>query len=188
MRRRVPLTFSTILVVCFLTLGAGIPLASAHGSVGGISSKAQPAMSVARPITNGVAYCQHWHVQLRGNLPAIGTCFDRVVPAHASITPYNLQNHPSCGNSDLHIYQDSGTGAVICFAGTGSANLGNWHINPFVTWDNQATSYSAGSWNGRFWAGSNMTGTVQYFSSGSSHGFTCNTICNDDLSSFRIDS
>jgi hypothetical protein len=104
------------------------------------------------------------------------------------ITGPKVINHNPCQSGDLHLWQDvNNTGADICFGGgAGSDNLSNWHINPFVLWDNQANSWVTNGWSGNFYSGANKAGTSQSFSARPTGNFNCNTICNDDLSSFSF--
>ncbi len=75
--------------------------------------------------------CVQWRVHLDGDYPAIGVCLAQPT-ATGAIQP-ELQNRNPCVTTDVHLWQDSGgQGAIICFYGSGTINLVDWHINPFV--------------------------------------------------------
>ncbi len=123
-----------------------------------------------------------------GPPPAVSCVSTLTAP---SPTPL-LSNRNPCNLLDSHIFQDYGEqGALICFYGSGTVNLSDWRINPFVNWNNEASSYIGGGSSGRngtFYSFPNEGGTQQPWDDTHYGNFGCGTnhVCNDDLSSIRI--
>ena len=170
---------AAVMVATALALGAFIFMPT--------SAHAAPLVAPQRAVGYTGTSCYTLRVELRGNLPPVTTCLQALPPARG-VQP-SIANRFPCNSSDLHLYQDQGeSGASICFFNTGTVNLSDWHINPFVLWDNTASSYFTGIWCATFWTGSNQTGTAQGAPSlevGDCDG-VAGDLPNDTLSSVRI--
>ena len=134
--------------------------------------------------------CRTLEVTLHGSDNPTLKCQDRTV-SRLGVTPYTLATTCASAN-DLKIYQDAGqhsTGAVICFSGTGFINMTDYWVNWFQSWNDQASSWSSGKWEGVFYKDISGEGVYQNFpwlETGEFDGQN-GALPNDSLSSFKID-
>lgn len=136
------------------------------------------------------AGCHVLEVTLHGNASPTAKC-SLVVASSSAATPYTLATTCASAN-DLKIYQDAfqkSTGAVICFSGTGFINMTDYWINWFQSWNDQASSWSSGKWQGAFYkdiSGEGVSQNFNWFSTGEFDGQN-GALPNDSLSSLKID-
>ncbi len=149
-------------------------------------ASAHPASATIH--TSGQTGCHTTEVTLHGNAKPDVKCLDAQGGASPDTVAENCGGHPN----DLIVYQDANqksTGGVICFKGTGFVNMTDYIINPFVSWNDQASSWSSGIWYGTFYGDINGEGpseSFSYFSTGEFDGQD-GRLRNDSLSSIRID-
>ncbi len=136
--------------------------------------------------------CKAMEITLHGNGEPTMKCnvwYAAVDSAHAPFTSGTFCNT----TDDLHIYQDAfqrSTGAIICFTGTGFLNMNEYGMNLFQNWNDQASSWSSGIWNGTFYVDNNGEGRSEnftYYNTGEFDGQGTH-LPNDSLSSIKIDS
>lgn len=101
------------------------------------------------------AACHILVVHLHGTAPATMSCFKKQGSA-GQITTNNAC--PTYGA--LKIYSDANyEGSIICFLGTGFANMGDyWLAWPFVSWNDQASSFNAGCNRGTLYVNAGING------------------------------
>jgi hypothetical protein len=89
-------------------------------------------------------YCVHLRVYLNGKAPANTKCMD----AQVSQLTKRGGTHPNigtvvCNGADVTLWRDlSFNGPSICFSGNGFANLTNYSLNFFSSWNDQASSFA----------------------------------------------
>lgn len=130
-------------------------------------------------ITNGAYHgmCQVLWVHLRGSLPSRNECMDGLPrQSNPNRVGTYIYKDSGCGGNSLWIFQDSNfSGLEICFDGAGSVNMGNYttscNFGVCASWNDNASSWSAGCSNGTFWINANESGQAYDFAAWSANNF-----------------
>lgn len=159
----------------------------AVGMLPGVTHAADPLATPTPTLRTG-AKCLVLRVQLNSDQPAVATCL-QMAPAsgQAPTLPGPDTSQSSCASTDVQLFQDNTfQGSKICFTGRGFVNLTDYWINyPFTSWNDQASSFTPGNWNGKFYWGTNSSPPSWSFQS-SFGGGNFTGAWNDQVSSLCI--
>ena len=135
--------------------------------------------------------CRVLEVTLHGNVRPTIKCYVVATP-FSTITPNTVATNCPSAN-DLKIYQDasqSSSGAIICFTGTGFINMTDYRLNLLQSWNDQASSWSSGKWQGVFYkdiSGEGVSQNFPWFETGELNGQNGALPKPTPLSSLKID-
>ncbi len=132
-------------------------LAAFPGVPSGLSPQSAHAASTKSVAKGDLTTCHSMRVVLNGNAAPTVTCIDSTLSPQGQVSP---NSQPSgCYNGDMFVYSDPyGLGDHLCFTGTGTTTLSN-----IPGWNDRVSSYSSGSWAGKFYDNSDLTGATWSF-------------------------